>query len=31
MSDRIIRTPTFVIRNYLAHKVLPLEKKIKNC
>ena len=27
MSDRIVRNPTFVIRNYLAHKVLPLEKK----
>jgi len=26
MSDRIVRNPTFVIRNYLAHKVLPLEK-----
>ena len=26
MSDRIIRNSTFVIRNYLAHKLLPLEK-----
>ncbi len=27
MSDRIVRNPTFVIRNYLAYKVLPLQKK----
>jgi hypothetical protein len=27
MSDRIVRNPTFVIRNYLAYKLLPLEKK----
>ena len=27
MSDRIVGNPTFAIRNYLAHKFLPLEKK----
>jgi hypothetical protein len=27
MSDRIIRNPTLVIRNYLGHHPLPLEKK----
>jgi hypothetical protein len=30
MSDRIVRNPTFVIRNYLGHNPLPLEKKRNN-
>ena len=29
MSDGIVRNPTCVIRNYLGHKVLPLEKNTK--